>query len=218
MAISATHLVTANDDVDRSSYTTASISPSANKLILIAVASSGTPSSVTGNGLTWTSVTSKTQSSWTINVYRALSTTTPTPGAVTFGFSGTMNQCAWSINEFSNVDIGGTNGANAVVQSASNSNSGSQTGLTVTLSAFSGASNATYGAIFSVLAGAYTEGSGFSQLGEANTGEISIGTEFKDSNDTSVDWTWGSRSSDNGAIAVEIKHISIANCLYYQQI
>lgn len=218
MAITATNLTSGADAVDRSSYTTASISPSSNKLVLLAVASSATPNSISGNGITWTSVTSVTQSFWTINLYRGM-VSSPSSGTITIGFSGSVNQCAWSVDEFTNIDKTGTHGSGAIVQTSTAADGGTDSGITATLSAFSNTNNATYGAVFSVVPVTISVGSGFTQLGSANAPtEIEIKTEWKDSNDTTVDFSWGSASSDKAVIAAEIKHITLANSLFYQQI
>jgi hypothetical protein len=223
MAISATHLTTNQSGSSATSYNTASITPSANKLVLIAVGHQITASApvvtptVSGCGLTWVEVATKPQSAGSvfrrITVFRAMGAS-PSTGALTIDF-GAQSQlrCGWSVSEFDGVDTSGTNGSGAIVQSASNdvTDSGSATGVTVTLSAFSSANNATYGALRygnSSDSASVTEGSGFTRLGLVN-GSASYGSMYKLSNDTSVDWTWNSTTTFSQAIALEIKAASV---------
>ncbi|MHA1303716.1 MAG: hypothetical protein ACTSPI_08445 [Candidatus Heimdallarchaeaceae archaeon] len=218
MAISVTHILTAGTGTDANSYDTASVNLSANKLVLLAVASVSTASApvnvptVTGASRTWTQVATAVEPADTyrrITVFRSLSSS-GNSGALTIDFAGeTQLRCGWSISEFDNVDTSGTNGANAIVQSANVESGVSETtGITVTLNAFSSTDNATYGAVRKGAVGAVSPGSGFSELGEADfeTGN-KIQTEWKATNDTSVDWSWASESSTYPTgIAVEIKH------------
>lgn len=208
--VTATHLTTAASATDATSYVTASISPSANKLILACVHSwsqSGnvTPT-LTGNGLTWVAVNSAISIGGArVTVFRAMGAS-PSVGAVTIDCGGQIQyRQEWSIAEFGGVDTGGTNGSAAIVQSATNI--GPATSLTMTLGAFGSTNNATYGAF-----GVHTDdadivvGSGFTQLGEVTQfGETgAIMTEFRGDNDTTVDASW-TTLSDVAGVAVEIK-------------
>jgi hypothetical protein len=207
--IKAYHLLAGYSSTAASSYTTSSISPTANRLVLLSLATtvvSGTPAvpvSVTGCGLTWQLVTSKTNTWDTatmLMVYRAMGSA-PTAGALTIAFGANQSSCCWSVEEFSGTDISGSNGAGAIVQTASNQNKGA-TSLTASLSAFAGVNNATFGCcrtgVYSAVAG-----SGFTQL--ANVGSNPrLQTQFKSMNDTLVDWTSSAATNFIG-IAVEIK-------------
>jgi hypothetical protein len=213
MPVTATHLTTSGSDSSLSSYATASISPTANRLVLLAVTSNftATPNqpTVSGAGLTWVVVATKLDSdpSRRVTVFRALSAS-PSSGVLTIDFAGQgQSRCSWSVSEFANVDRTGTNGSNAIVQSASNTNQGTTaSGITVTLGAFGNANNATYGAVRTGSPLAITPGSGFTELGEFDGSATTIETEWKNSNDTSVDWSWASSSPVVIAIAVEIKY------------
>jgi hypothetical protein len=222
MAVTATHLTTAQNGSAATSYTTASISPTANRLVLVAVGhqvSSGTVNTptISGAGMTWTQVATKISSKGTLRrltVFRALSAS-PGSGALTIDLGGQSQiRCGWSIAEFDGIDTGGTNGADAIVQSASNdvTDNASTTSLTVTLSAFSHVDNATYGAIRfggSSNTDALTFGSGFTQLGIIN-GSASYQSQFKASNDTTVDWTYNNTAWYNQGIAIELKAAVVA--------
>lgn len=205
----------------QSNFTTASITPSANKLILLAVEyytdnANATITSVTGNGLTWVPVAN------TFNylgynrlaLFRALSAS-PTAGPVTINFSASnVYTVAFAINEFGNVNISGVNGSGAIVQSATNSTDGNVR-LTVTLGAFSGSSNATFGAFGS--ARAVTPGSGFTELSDYTAvgwnRDSNVQTQWRNDNDMSVDVELGYQFA-NG-IASEIKFSNDANPLFY---
>ena len=125
--LTATLLAEGNSTTDATSYDTASISPSADHLILLAVVSGDTvgaaaeaPSSVTGNGLTWVQVATQNNAAGNTNVtttvFRALGAA-PSVGVVTINFANTQENCQWHIAEFGNVDTSGTNGSGAIVQS-----------------------------------------------------------------------------------------------------
>lgn len=212
-----THLSTDGSATGAASYETASISPVANKLVLVAVSSVRVPGSaaptVSGCNMTWTQVRTQLSEDGNrrVTVLRGVSAS-PTPGTLTIDFGGQGQlRCGWSINQFTNTDIGGTNGADAIVQSAGAKHANddvARTNLIVTLGAFSNVDNATYGAIRTIFNAGPTVGSGFAELGlKANYGgNDSIQTEFKDTNDTSVDWTWPSTLSKASAIAIELKY------------
>ena len=210
MPVTATHIVTLHDGVARTSYTTASITPSANQLVLAfifnraATGSVNTVPTLSGNGLTWVEI-ANVQSSFagqTASLFRALGS--PSAGVVTIDFNAvSQDRCGWSINEFNNVDRTGTNGSGAVVQSVTGLNEADNSGITLTLAAFSSVNNATYGGVRSGLTA--TPGTGFTELGEDVNGVEE--TEWRNDNDTSVDWTWTNNTGDALAIAIEIKFV-----------
>lgn len=208
MAVSATHKTTNKSDSGASSYSTASITPTANKLLLAAVYSgyaAGTPNqpTLTSSGLTWVAVGTVVVGVNRITLFRALAAS-PSAGAVTIDFGGqTQDRCYWSISEFDGTDVGGTNGSGAIVQYASNYNDlTANTTLVVTLSAFGSANNATYG--FFRAGNIQTAGTGFSLQGSAD-GTTHCASEFRADNDTSVDETWSSSTVTCVGIACEIK-------------
>lgn len=211
MAVVDNHLTTSSSGVSASSYNTASISPVANKLVIATVrglVGSGTVNTPTCSGasMTWTLVKTQISASNLTNItmFRALSAS-PGSGALTFDFGGqSQNSCAWSITEFTDVNTTGTNGANAVVQNNGDTNTGTQSSLTVTLNSFSSARNATHGVINK---GGNNNpsaaGDGFTELGIDTNTQI-IESAFKNSNDTTVAWTWSSESATAVAVAIEI--------------
>ncbi len=214
---SADHLFTGSAS-DTSSPTTSSITMTTNDLELLTVVSrTGTSinpnqPTVTGDGLTWVvekSVVYDTSSSSRrrVTTFRALGS--PTTGVLSISFGGqTQTDVVWSLDEFSGVDISGTNGSGAVVQSAfAFDASGSVSSLVTTLGSFSGNGNSTFGA-FGWATGSpdiSTAGSGFTKLGDIvdSNSNLRLTTEFKTSNDTTVDQSL-STNSEVGGIALEI--------------
>ena len=92
--------------------------PAANELLLVAVATRSTSLSVSvsGNGLTWTlhSDVTNAQTQMRIRVYRALSATTPTAGAVTVTLTSNTLPAAVQGIRISGVDTTGTNGSGSI--------------------------------------------------------------------------------------------------------
>lgn len=211
-----TTLLTANGTAadPGSTVNTASISPSANKLVIVMVASrltSGTANipTISGANMTWVEIGHQYDSTnlRTLTLFRGLSAS-PGSGAITISFAGQGQQnVGWAISEFGNIDITGTNGSGAIIQFAGNTTTGTNSGLTVTLAAFSNVKNATYGAIRMSMSTAPAEGSGFSALSAVTGpgGGVFWESEWKNTNDTTVDWTWASSSQTPVGMAVEIK-------------
>lgn len=202
-------------------FTTASITPTGNRLVLAAVlsyeADSTTPDTPTmsGNGLTWVEIDNilfddAGADRGRLTLFRGM-VASPSSGTATISHSKTHSGCLWSIVEFDDVDTSGTHGSGAIVQSAQAPPTppSSATSLNVTLSAFGDTDNATYGA-FGHMQG--TEHSitspptnGFTLITEQDGGSTAkLGTEWRDDNDTGVDMTWDT-ADNNGGIAVEIK-------------
>lgn len=120
MAVTSAHLTTGSSTTNASSYATASITPAANRLVLLAtlvsVGASPTPTiTVTGNGLTWVQVDTTVAAARTVVVFRAMGAS-PTAGAVTIAGTS-LTSCLWSIVQFDGVDTSGTNGSGAIAQS-----------------------------------------------------------------------------------------------------
>ena len=216
--VTGTTLTTSSSGAGGSSFNTASISPTANSLVLVATRSNvgTTPNipTITGASMTWVEITNTLFSSdnGQISLFRSLSSS-PGSGALTIDFAGqSQDQIHWQISEFANVDRSGTNGSGAIVQSTTTTAS-SVTTITATLSAFSSVNNATYGCIGANNTKVFTAGSGFTELGQNNDNSRSIEAEWKNSNDTSVDWTVGANADNFGAIAIEIKNIQVGGFL-----
>ena len=211
MAITTALLTASFDDVNASSFTTASITPSANLLVLAKVFTQNgvginTPT-LTGNGLTWVKILEirDTGDSQVLAIFRAMGAS-PSAGQVTIDCGGqTAIGCYWSISEFAGIDTSGTDGSGAIVQSASaRSEDTTDTGITVTLGAFGSANNATYGAIRNSGV-TVAPGTGFTEISETTGDSGWLEVEWRADNDTSVDWSWASTLSSKIAVGIEIK-------------
>ena len=232
MAITFNTKTSAVSPWDPSPYSTASVTPTANALQLLAVAGGGNasytpfpiPTSVTGCGLTWVlvnSVSYKTESApspkASVAVYRAMGAS-PTTGPLTITYSGNKpDVITWSLVEFAGVDTSGTNGSGAVRQSVSgfDNTPWPVSGLSLTLAALGSANNATYGAFQSDWdAGGtsgpvtLTAGSGYSMLHTNGADMVWSGTEWKAAGSTTVNITGSPTSGMYGGVAVEIKALS----------
>lgn len=192
-----------------SSYATASIAPTANNLQLLVVISnalSGTTNTptATGAGLTWTQVLSFPNSdspTQRMTVFRALSAS-PSSGAVTVDFGGqNQNHFTHTIDQFSRVDVSGTNGSGAIVQSNTKEQTGSSS-PSLTLSAFANANNAVYGAIFQNGSVTFTHGSNFTELA-STLAAYSVESQWANNPQTTIDWTLGNTNKLE-MIAIEI--------------
>lgn len=189
--------------------TTASITPTANSLVIVSVQSflsGGTPPvpTISGCSMTWVQIATRQSSSssnWAITLFRGLSAS-PTTGALTIAFGGTNNQAQWSVDQFSKTSKAGTNGSGAIIQVASNDEAGTSTGIAVTLGALQNPNNAAYGAVVSSSILTITKGASFTELSNRrDNGQIESEWAL---NQTSVPWTWGSTSTSIVAMAIEI--------------
>lgn len=220
MAITQTSLTSGFDLTDSQSYTTASITPGANALILLAVVTSATTppadvASATGNGLTWVAIANEvygpSSQARKITLLRAMGAA-PSSGAISISVAGSGNtKAVWAVSQFDGVDTTGTNGSGAIVQSAVNNTDGGGTPftLTVTLGALGDAvNNAVY-----MCSGvdnngsAVTPGSGYTEISkQTGIGEdAGIETEWKLPGTTTPNAAWTIDFADIGGIAVEIK-------------
>src|SRR6266702_3312453 len=227
-AISATELTAggaAGSNI--TTATTNSFSPGANQLILAWVVSHDNnapivPTSVSGNGLTWTSVTA---ASWNFSgghnhdamtLYRAMGAS-PTPGSVTISYSQAQQSISWSIVEFSGVDTSGTGGSGAVKQiTAGTDNAAGPSGLTLTLNLAIGSGNATAGGFgnTNALAASIAPGAGYTAFSETylSATQSDLRAEWRSDGNRVVDATQ-SGSFPMGGIAVEIRAAGAAPAL-----
>lgn len=178
--VTGTSLTTGGDSANLTAYTTASISPTADRLLLAAVVFSTSttvilPPTLTGLGLTWTFVNSVVAGSddRLLCVYKAVTGASPGSGAVTItpDVSNAATGMAWNISEF-NADI-----SNPVVQNAIGSNTATQ--LSVALGAGVTSGNGTYLAAFNIVSETWTADTG-AILGQivSLTPTVNIATEF----------------------------------------
>lgn len=191
------------------SYATASWTPVAGRLYLVAVSNSDANDAIvptlSGNGQTWTQVSTQQLTALTrrITVFRCLAAS-PSAGALTADFAGdAQSGCMIHISEWSGIDTGGTNGSGAIVQAVAAQ--WASAAPLVTLAAFSSANNGTYGSFQTGNETVTLPGVGFTQLsiGTYATPTSNLYTEWRADNDTSVDAVC---QNNNGVgIAIEIK-------------
>jgi len=199
------------------SANTASISPSANRLILVTVhayistgsAQPGTPT-VTGNGITYALVGSQDVDNSgtdraTIFVFRGMAAA-PSAGAVTISFApATMTRIQWSIDQSdANVDTSGTNGSGAIVQTTGVTTASGATSASVNYPSAMTSGNSGYSGWGHQVQEAKTPRAGWTELADVTTVTLAaVETQYIAGTDTagSVSWASGSRG---GGIIVEI--------------
>jgi len=199
----------------QSSYSTASVTPTANRVCLFLVGASGgtTPNvpTVTGASVTWTQVATVAINGFVrLTVFRTYNTS-PGTGALTIDFGGqNQDRCDWILDDFQNTKVTGGNGADAIVQSATNSGA-SASSLAATLSAFANSANATYGGLVAQNATlrTITAGSGYTKTIEQDTSDfMALASQFRVDNDTTVDFTTSGTASHLGVIGIELANIT----------
>ena len=182
---------------------TASVSPAAQALVLLWVASTTgveTPSvpTATGAGMGWELVATRVRNGGgprRISVLRSLSSA-PQPGPVVIDFGAQpQSRILWGITQHSGVDASGQSGAGAVVQVASAEAAGFESGAVVNLQPGEGPRSATVGGVFSGAPSAMVPGPGLEEMTQDNIGTSTSGSfyllsEYKPSFDGIVDATW----------------------------
>ena len=216
-AISCSSLTSAASTTDATSYDTASITPTANVLQLLAVTSRTATAdivvpTVTGNSLTWVEVNKVPVSgnNRSVTVFRSMGAS-PTTGVATIDFGAqTQTSAIWSVIECSGVDTSGTNGSGAIVQSDPEDAGGAGTSYSNSLAAFGSSSNAGYGAVMHLANEATTPGTDWTELDDDATAEntYAFQTQWK-INDNVVTASWAS-SVFYQDVVVEIKAASAA--------
>lgn len=219
IAIGVTPLTASAAAASAQSWSTASVTPTSQRLVLLCVSWAASTAavanpiaSVTGCGLTWVLVFGQTYGAATgtsnarhrMEVWRALGTA-PTAGAITVTHATSqpgIGRC-WSVFELFSTDLSGTNGSGAIRQTASNRATAGTT-LTATLGAFGSASNATVG--FGGGGNVMSVGTGFTAITaqrSTSTPDVSLITEWFLGIDTTVNCTQA--SDQMGVIGIEIK-------------
>ena len=207
MAITVTSLAFVGSN-SVTSHTTASLAMAANKLITVEVwnkVPSGTANlpTCTGATKTWTQIATQLSADNLnrMTFFRSLDSSLITE-TITADCTATQDYIRINVVEWGGVDTSGTNGSGAIVQSGSNTNAGSQSSITVTLSAFGSVNNAAWGVMAKPGVNAVTLGSGFTLIA-ADQGTPQVNSEWK-LNDNTVDWSWTAESIATVAMAVEI--------------
>lgn len=213
--IATANITSGSSVVGATSFNTASVTPTANRLCLLMVtnAGSGSPAipTVTGASATWTQIaTIEINTFVRVTVFRTFNAS-PGTGALTIDFGGqSQDRCGWILDDFTNTKTTGTNGADAINQSATNS-AATTTTVVATLGAFLGSLDATYGACVTQNGTLRTiaAGTGFTETVEVDTGDslMALSSEFRNDNDTSVDFTASGSASHLGIVAIELVNI-----------
>jgi hypothetical protein len=210
-AITATNLTTAGANSPGVNEPTASITPTANKLVLACVVTkvaSGTPAAptLTGNGLNWVQLETLDNGVTRQTMFRAMGLA-PTAGTVLIDFAGdTPSSASWSIFEVGNVDPGGTDGSIASVHSSANSCT-TCNAVSTTLAAFFGVENGTVGCGSIDSNTGLTVGTGFTQVGQNSGVNTRVMSEYKTTNDTGVD-AGASATGTMVMLGLEVCHAS----------
>jgi hypothetical protein len=213
-AIAHTLLTSGHDPNNVRVYTTGSIAPAPNALVIVAVlthqSSAAAPSpTLIGGGMTrWDVVASVAYNGATpldrLTVYRAMSVA-PGSGPITISSSVTVSNCQWIVSQWTGVDDAGDNGAGAIVQTGRSSGT-AVNGLTVMLAPFAGANDVAYGAFGVASATAIVApGSGFTAIDQQPSGEGTIGDLFAEwaPGVPAITATWAARTG--AAVGLEIK-------------
>jgi hypothetical protein len=217
VAIAFSNLTTGNSITDATSYNTASITPTANALVLVSViarqvANPAVTPSLSGCGLTWTVVESCNYGLAAGSLLRRHTVFagrggSPSTGALTIDFgTDTQARIAWSVDQATGVAPG--DALAAIAQSEINSQEDPAGDLTVNLGAFLHASNATFlsGSIASASV-SLTVDAGYASLGAVQANEIpgiNLLTQWINSNDTTPTLDQGGTAAI-GAVAMEIR-------------
>lgn len=221
LGITISNLSTGSDTDGNSTSTTASVTPTSNYPLFVHVKSRTSISTdpniptITGNGITYTTVASLVidttgTSRERMTLFRG-SAVSPSAGTIAIDFAGqNQTHVEWSIDQIQGVDV--SNDSGAVVQFATallDSVATPASSLTATLGAFVAADNATYAVLGSFNSTTvYTEGSGFGRASFLQDVAGAIVSEFKNVNDTTVDWSFNAPDVSTGIIAVELKSAS----------
>lgn len=168
------------------------------------------PSSITGNGLTWTKVADLlADPAATFRrcgyLYAAPTGASPSTGGVTVNLGYTAVS-RWNLDEVTGVDPTTPYTSNVVVSSlgAEGESGASSTTRTVTLAAFASGSNGTYAC--SVVAGTVTATpkTGWTELGDAGASNMSLNSQWIATPDTTPSVTYSSGPFGAKFVGVEL--------------
>ena len=209
MAIGTPTLLTAGNDTSNSvaSYSTASITPTANEVVVLYVhlnIGSGTAGTITPThpSITFSSAVKSRLFNGTlrrIEMFTGVASSSPSASAITLTpSSATQTGCSWVVQQWTGVDT-----TTPVVQS--NSGSGTSTTMSTTLSAFASGNNATAAGYAQDGSVTFTAGTNFTQLGNTSvaTPTVRLAGAYYLGQDTTPDAT-STASSTYGFIAAEL--------------
>lgn len=210
MAIAITALTSSFTATDAASYTTASVTPSANVWLVVDVMTAkaspvGDPT-ISGLSLTWTKEGHQDtfQTNRRITRFYAWTGSSPGSGAITFDYGGVTHLgSAWHVYE-----ISGANTTDPFVQTVGSDGGGaSATSVSVTLSAFADSNNRPLISKLHVIQQAATQEGGYTEFGDVTGAGPAIGFAIAyhaTATDTTPSYTWGTATGSYSALASEI--------------
>lgn len=213
MALAATLLTGNYDNVDRTSYTTASISPAANSCLLLFYvtrhATTGPTLTPSGpSGVTWTAITNQVDGISRLGMWRGTVSGSPGTGAVTLSIDGgvTAIGCHWHIIQVTGHDTSGT-----IVQSPVGATGSTGTSSSLTFAAAGASGNRFLSFHFHRANEATNPRTNWSELDDRAGSTPNGGSEVQWRNDGtnettgSASWTTSSRWQSMG---VEVKNLA----------
>lgn len=229
-AISCTSINNNENTSDNHVFATSSRTPTAGALQVFFAAntkasSPNTIQSITGDGLTFASVTTAVTSAndERISLWRAQAASTST-GALTIEYGTGNTQTHFLYAWFECTGTAGTNGNNG--SEAFNSNFASNTvssgtSLTVTLGSFAQSANGAVCSVALTTNTAISAGSGWTAMGTSvggGTPNARIGAEYRADNDTTADMTFTTASGVGIAAELVAPTSATTPVLIYQQL
>lgn len=218
MTVTATNKTADKNDVNATSYVTASVSFLANRLYLLSFASHGPAGSahrITASGTITTAQVATVEFNTIaapnkrISVFRCMPTGDEATTITFDATSTTMQHGFWSIEEFDGVVMTGVAGADAIVQALTD-RSDSASSLTVTLSPFEGTNvNVAYGWFGRAENQNMTEGGLFTPLSEITGTETPTTSTLAEwaPNDNTIDCSFATAGPCAG-IGIEVRGIA----------
>lgn len=212
MAVAVTALTVGGLHAVQSSYTTASVSPTAGrKLVCLVINSKGTggnapavPGSLSGLGVTWSQPGTQTGNTYNSGAATGggfgriasvwLGEGTSSSGTLDIQFAASQWNCCWALYEVASLDT-----LRQIVFAWADS---TQT-IEVTLAAFGAAGNGTLIAGLIDFATGFTPGTGLTEAGEVLTSGGDFASAWRNDNDTTPSMD-GSQGEDWLAVAVEL--------------
>lgn len=208
---------------DATAFETDAFQPSSNSLILLFVTSARPvlgggvpkPPAVTGNGLRWVAVGTVLYGANTdrrLTCFRA-SGPGPVGGSAVIDFTGeTQDFCAWSIFEYSGVDVSGADGSSAITQFFPVTTTGQSLTASLSQSADPGRNVAVGALAVDSASGAgvdVAEGAGYTEIDELKVTQFlskagTLQTQDAGAANTVISWTWGSTQSA-AALVLEVR-------------
>lgn len=214
MPIGVTHHTTTIDDTTKSSYSTASITPAAIRLLIacweIARGSSTNPSdpTVSGNGLTWSQIDAHLWiTTGTVRrklwIFAADTGAAPSAGAITFDHGASHLGARWSVFELSGTDLANSTLASLFVQKVKTAaDPAAATSLSLALAAAGNSNNRPFLFNRHQAAEGTTPRANWTEIGEVGSGAESQWRS--DAFETTASASWAT-SSPYAGIAFEIK-------------